>query len=162
MYFVYTMEDLATRETLTLRFTMLTLGIGALLALILSAVGLFAVLSYVVAQRTHAIGVRMALGAQAGRVQRIVLMRGTRVVAVGVSAGPLGAFWGTRTLSALLFGVEPLDPTTFVAMSAGVLGVGLLATARRRRARCRHRPSVGRASKPTATCQIQKPSAIAA
>ena len=84
MYRVYTMAGLAKRSMVQLSFTMLTLGVVSVLALILGAVGLYGVLSYVVAQRTREIGVRMALGAEASRVRRMVVAQGARVVAIGV------------------------------------------------------------------------------
>jgi ABC-type antimicrobial peptide transport system permease subunit len=98
------------------------------LALILGAVGLYGVLSYVVAQRTREIGVRMALGAEAGRVRRMVVAQGARVVAAGVALGVAAALAGTRALGNLLFGVQAVDALTFVAMSASMIAIGLLAS----------------------------------
>ena len=98
------------------------------LALILGAVGLYGVLSYVVAQRTREIGVRMALGAEAGRVRRMVVLQGVRVVGVGIGVGLAVALGATRALSSLLFGVGPLDPVTFGAVAAAMAAVGLLAS----------------------------------
>ena len=89
-----------------LSFTMLTLGIVSTLALILGAVGLYGVLSYVVAERTREIGVRMALGAEAGQVRRMVVAQGVRVVIVGVAIGIGVALASTRALGSLLFGVR--------------------------------------------------------
>jgi predicted permease len=128
MYRVYTMASLARRTMLDLSFTMLLLGIVSALALILGSVGLYGVLSYVVAERTREIGVRMALGAEAGQVQRMVIAQGARVVAIGVGIGIVVALTATRALSTLLFGVAPLDAPTFVAMSASMVGVALLAS----------------------------------
>ena len=128
MYRVYTMSELARDSTIAVSFTMLTLGIAATLALILGAVGLYGVLSYVVAQRTREIGVRMALGAEAGRVRRMVVAQGTRVVAIGVAIGIGVAVASTRALDSLLFGVDALDAVTFVGMSAAMLAIGLVAS----------------------------------
>jgi putative ABC transport system permease protein len=128
MYRVYTMAELARDSMMQLSFTLLTLGIVSALALILGAVGLYGVLSYVVAQRTREIGVRMALGAEAGRVRRMVVAQGARVVAVGVVIGVAVALAGTRALGSLLFGVQAVDVLTFVAMSASMIGIGLLAS----------------------------------
>ena len=128
MYRVFTMEGLARDSTITLSFTMLTLGIVATLALILGAVGLYGVLSYVVAQRTREIGVRMALGAEAGRVRRMVVAQGARVVVVGVIIGVGVAIASTRALESLLYGVKALDLPTFIGMSLSMLLIGLLAS----------------------------------
>jgi ABC-type antimicrobial peptide transport system permease subunit len=128
VYREYTMEFLARRSMVQLSFTMLTLGVVSALALILGAVGLYGVLSYVVAQRTREIGVRMALGAEAGRVRRMVVAQGARVVAAGVALGVAAALAGTRALGNLLFGVQAVDALTFVAMSASMIAIGLLAS----------------------------------
>jgi putative ABC transport system permease protein len=128
MYRVYTMAGLAKSSMIQLSFTMLTLGIASSLALILGAVGLYGVLSYVVAQRTREIGVRMALGAEAGAVRRMVVAQGARVIAVGVTIGVAVALMSTRALDSLLFGVKALDAPTFVWMSASMVAVGLLAS----------------------------------
>src|SRR5215813_12811324 len=92
MYRVYTMAGLARRSMLDLSFTMLLLGIVSTLALILGAVGLYGVMSYVVAERTREIGVRMALGAESGQVRQMVVMQAARVVALGVLIGIAVAF----------------------------------------------------------------------
>ncbi len=128
MYRVFTMARLIEDSMLQLSFTLLTLGIASLLALTLGAVGLYAVLSYVVDERTREIGVRMALGARATQVRAMVVGQGVRVVGVGVAIGVLVAFAGTRALSSLLFGVQPLDVATFVAMPLVMVLVGLLAS----------------------------------
>jgi predicted permease len=128
MYREYTMARLAADSMVDLSFTMLTLGVVSLLALVLGAVGLYGVLSYIVAERTREIGVRMALGAKAGEVRRMVVAQGGRVVVVGVVLGILVALAATRALGSLLFGVAALDLTTFVATTGAMLGVGLLAS----------------------------------
>ncbi|HUF69895.1 MAG TPA: ABC transporter permease [Longimicrobiales bacterium] len=128
MYRVYTMAGLAAASMVQLSFTMLALGITSVLALILGTVGLYGVLSYVVAERTREIGVRMALGAEAKSVQRMVVGQGIRVVIIGVVIGVLVARASTRALSSLLFGVEAADLATFVGMSGAMLLVGLLAS----------------------------------
>ena len=128
MYRIFTMAGLAADSMVQLSFTMLTLGVTSVLALILGTVGLYGVLSYVVAQRTREIGVRMALGAEARRVRRMVVMEGARVVLVGVVTGILAALATTRVLGSLLFGVGANDAMTFVGMSGAMLVVGLLAS----------------------------------
>jgi predicted permease len=128
MYRVYTMAYLIEDSMTQLSFTLLTLGIASLLALILGAVGLYAVLSYVVDERTREIGVRMALGARAAQVRAMVVGQGVRVVAIGVVTGVLVALAGTRVLSSLLFGVNPNDVATFIAMPLVMLLIGLIAS----------------------------------
>jgi len=128
MYRVYTMAGLARDSMVQLSFTMLTLGIAAGLALILGAGGLYGVLSYVVAERTREIGVRMALGARAEEVRRLVVRQGARVVAVGVVLGLAVAGASTRVLGSLLYGIRPLDAGTFVAMSVAMVLTGLFAS----------------------------------
>jgi ABC-type antimicrobial peptide transport system permease subunit len=128
MYRDFTMARLAADSMVDLSFTMLTLGIVSLLALILGAVGLYGVLSYIVAERTREIGVRMALGAKAGEVRRMVVAQGGRVVVLGVVIGVVVAIGVTRALGSLLFGVAALDAATFLAMTATMVFVGLLAS----------------------------------
>src|SRR5690606_38588322 len=111
-----------------LRFTLLTLSMAALLALVLGAVGLYGVLSYIVAERTREIGVRMALGARAPQVRGMVVAEGARVLGAGVVVGLLAALASTRALGSLLHGVQPIDPPTFAAMALAMLAVGLLAS----------------------------------
>jgi len=128
VYREFTMEFLARRSMIQLSFTTLTLGIVSALALILGAVGLYGVLSYVVAQRTREIGVRMALGATAPVVRRQVVTQGTRVVLVGVVIGLGAALASTRLLGTLLYDVKAVDPLVFAAMSVMMIGMGLLAS----------------------------------
>lgn len=128
MYRVYTMAGLAADSMVQLSFTLLTLGITSLLAIILGAVGLCGVLSNVVAERRREIGIRMALGAEAGRVQRMVVTQGARVVAIGVVIGIAVAIWTTRALGSLLFGIGALDTATFLAMAAFMILIGVVAS----------------------------------
>jgi putative ABC transport system permease protein len=128
MYRAYTMSFLAARSMRDLSFTTLTLTLVSALALILGVVGLYAALSYVVAERTREIGVRMALGAQPDSVRRMVVLQGGQVVAAGVAAGLIAALFSTRALGRLLFGVETFDLPTFAGVSAGMLLTGLMAS----------------------------------
>jgi putative ABC transport system permease protein len=128
MYRTFTMAGLAEDSMVPLTFMALALGIASVLAMVLGAVGLYGVLSYVVAQRTREIGVRMALGAEASRVRRMVVAQGARVVLTGVGVGIAVAAATTRALESMLFGVEPADVTTFAAMSAGMVLVGMVAS----------------------------------
>jgi predicted permease len=128
VYREFTMEFLAQRSMVGLSFTTLTLGALSALALVLGAVGLYGVLSYVVTQRTREIGVRMALGATAAAVRRQVVFQGTRVVLVGAIIGVAAAFATTRWLANLLFEVKPVDATAFAGMSAMMIVIGMLAS----------------------------------
>jgi hypothetical protein len=128
VYREFTMEYLARRSMLQLSFTMLTLGVVASLALLLGAIGLYGVLSYVVAERTREIGLRMALGATAGAVRRMVVSQGARVVIWGVVIGIAAAFASTRLLGSLLYGVNAVDPIVFAAMALVMIGIGVLAS----------------------------------
>jgi ABC-type lipoprotein release transport system permease subunit len=127
MYRVYTMAGLAAGSMIELSFTVLTLGVVSALALFLGALGLYGVLSFAVAERTREIGVRMALGASAAAVRRMVVGQGARVVAAGIGIGLAAALGATRALSGLLFGVAAVDGATFLAMATLVLAVGGLA-----------------------------------
>jgi putative ABC transport system permease protein len=128
MYRVFTLARLARDSMVDLSFTMLTLGLAALLALVLGAVGLYSVLWYVVAERTREIGVRMALGARAAQVRRMVVGHGIRVVAIGVGVGAMAAGLLARALQSLLFEVRAVDAGTFAAMSAAMVAIGLVAS----------------------------------
>jgi ABC-type antimicrobial peptide transport system permease subunit len=122
------MEFLVQRSMVQLSFTMLTLGVISALAMMLGAIGLYGVLSYVVAERTREIGVRMALGATAAGVQRLVVSQGAKVVLVGAAVGAGAALASTRLLDALLYEVSAVDPVVFVAMSITIIGIGMLAS----------------------------------
>ncbi|HYK35051.1 ABC transporter permease [Alloacidobacterium sp.] len=105
----------------------LLLGGSGIFALILTAIGLFGVISYVVSQRTHEIGVRMAMGARRGDVLRLVVRQGLLITIIGLAIGLGGAFAATQLLSSLLYGIRPNDPATLVGVSLGLTGVALLA-----------------------------------
>jgi putative ABC transport system permease protein len=122
------MEFLAQRSMVQLTFTMLTLGVVSALAMLLGAIGLYGVLSYVVAERTREIGVRMALGATASAVRRMVVSQGARVVLVGAVVGVVVALASTRLLTTLLFEVEAVNVAVFAAMTLAMIAIGLLAT----------------------------------
>jgi predicted lysophospholipase L1 biosynthesis ABC-type transport system permease subunit len=128
MYRDFTMQGLVRDSMMQLSFTLLTLGMASALALLLGAVGLYGVLSYIVAERAREIGVRMALGARAVQVRSMIVAQGVRVVVAGLAIGMLAAFASTRSLGGLLFGVQPLDAATFIAMPMAMLLVGLLAS----------------------------------
>ena len=109
------------------RHQAMLIGAFALLATALASVGLAGVVAYAVAERGHELGVRQALGADAGDVVRLVLGEGVRLVAMGVPVGLLLAAAGSRLLRSLLFGVEPLDPLTYAAVGLGLAAIALLA-----------------------------------
>ncbi len=127
IYSVQTMDEVLTGSLAARRLSMILLGIFAALALILSCVGIYGVISHVVGQRTHEIGVRMALGAQRRDVMRLVLGEGARMALMGVAAG-VAAAWGlTRLMEDELFGVTAHDPLTFAAVAILLTLVALLA-----------------------------------
>ncbi len=103
------------------------LAIFAALALTLSGIGIYSVISYAMSQRVQEIGIRMALGAQPGQVLRLVLMQGARMIAAGVAIGLAGAFAVMRSLAKLLFGVRSADPATFAAVAVALCCIALLA-----------------------------------
>jgi putative ABC transport system permease protein len=113
---VRTMDQVISRSTESRRFNLSLLSSFAALALILAAIGIYAVLAYSVTKRTHEIGVRMALGARGGDVLRLVLGQGLRVTAIGIVFGVAGALGLTRFLRSLLYEVQSTDPPTFAAV----------------------------------------------
>ncbi len=124
---VNTMEQLVAQSVAQRRFGMFLVGIFAALALVLAVVGIYGVVSYSVAQRTNEIGVRMALGASATDVLKMVLKNGMTLALIGVGAGLVGAFVLTRVMAAMLFDVKPTDAATFAIVSVGLILVALLA-----------------------------------
>jgi len=122
------MREIVSDSVVRLSFTMMALGVSAFVALILGAVGLYGVLSYLVTQRTQEIGVRIALGAEASQVRSMVVKQGTRLAVVGIVVGLLGAAGLTRLLQGMLFDVQPMDPLTFGAMAGVMILVGMLAS----------------------------------
>ena len=124
---VRTMDQVFAAAISQERFQALLLGLFAALALVLACVGLYGVISYAVAQRTHEIGVRMALGAQPFDVLRLVLRQGMALTFAGLIVGIGVGLIATRVLSDLLYGVTPRDPLTFVGVPALLLLVALLA-----------------------------------
>jgi predicted permease len=124
---VHTLEEAIDRSVSTRRFTGVLLVAFAGFALLLASIGLFGVMARNVAARLREFGIRMALGAQPGQVERLVLRRGWRLVLIGAVIGTAGAAGVTRVLRGLLFEVEPLDPATFAATLAVLSAVTLLA-----------------------------------
>jgi len=119
---VRSMEDVIAGETASRRGQLQVLGVFAVVAILLSAVGIYGLLAYTVSQRSQEIGVRLALGADPARVGRMILADGMRLAVFGIVPGVVGAYAAARGMSALLFGVAPGDPATFAA----AVGVALL------------------------------------
>jgi putative ABC transport system permease protein len=124
---INTMDALLARAVSQPRFNLLLLAIFAGLALLLAAVGIYGVMSYLVTQRTHEIGVRVALGAQTHDVIKLVVRQGMALALTGVVIGLIAAFGLTRLIKNLLFGVSATDPVTFSMIAILLSGVALLA-----------------------------------
>jgi putative ABC transport system permease protein len=124
---VMTMEQRLAKSVASSRFVMLLLGVFSILALVLAAVGIYGVMSYLVTQRTQEIGVRMALGAQKRHVLKLVVGKGMVLAVIGIAIGLAGSLSLTRLMRSLLFEVTPTDWLTFVITSLVLLTVALLA-----------------------------------
>jgi len=122
-----TMDTLVARSMSKRSFTMMLLGIAAAMALFLSVVGLYGVISYVVGQRRGEIAIRMALGAEAAQVSRMVVGQSIRLAALGVAIGVLAALVSTRVLQSLLFGVSPTNPVLIASAALVLLAVAAAA-----------------------------------
>ena len=122
------MQQALTLSVSQPRFDTMLLGLFAAIALLLAAVGIYGLIAYWVAQRTHEIGVRMALGAERADVVRMVTGQGARLAATGIALGLAGALVLTRLLKTMLFGIGVTDAPTFVASAGGLLLIVLLAT----------------------------------
>jgi len=125
---VSTMEKIRSHSIAQPRLTALLLSVFASLALVLASVGIYGVMAYSVTQRTHEMGLRMALGASVGDVLSLVVRQGLWLAALGIVIGLAGAFALTRGLERFLWGVKPTDPATFVAVSLLLAGVALAAS----------------------------------
>jgi hypothetical protein len=123
-----TMRNVVAASMADTSFTMVLLGIASIVALVLGAVGIFGVITYVVSQRTKEIGVRMAMGADPVTVRAMVVRQGMAVAAVGIVLGLLGSYALTGLMTGLLHGVSPTDPLTFGAVSAGLALVAAVAS----------------------------------
>ena len=124
---IATMQALVDNSVATRRVTLILLASFSGLALVLAAIGIYGVISYSVAQRTHEIGIRMALGAERGGVLRMILAQGAKIAGAGVAIGIALSFGLTRLMANLLFSVSAADPVTFAAVAIALILVALLA-----------------------------------
>jgi putative ABC transport system permease protein len=122
------LEAVARASAAATSFTMAVLGAASLVALLLGLVGIYGVVSYVVAQRTREIGVRMALGATEGSVRRMVVLQGVGLAGIGIGAGLIIAIWASRLMDSLLYGVSSHDPVTYGLVAVTLLTVAALAS----------------------------------
>jgi len=127
LYQVHTLDYYYSKSMARTSFTLVMLALAGGMALLLGIVGLYGVIAYSVSQRTHEIGIRMALGAQKRDVLNLVVKGGMCLTVIGVGVGVAGALALTRFLSSLLYGVKPTDPLTFAVVSLVLTGVALLA-----------------------------------
>jgi len=125
---VRTMEQIASDSIAPRRLSVVLLGAFAGIALVLASIGMYGVMSYLVTQRTHEIGVRMALGAQRGDVLRMILKRGAMLVIAGTAIGLVLALFGTRALGSMLYGVSAFDISTFTVVTLVLGAIALLAS----------------------------------
>ena len=125
---VQTLEEIQVSSMTETSFALVMLGIAASVALLIGMVGIYGVVAYAAAQRTREIGVRMALGAQIGDVRKMFLRHGLWLTIIGIAIGIGIALMLTRVMSAFLFGVGPMDPITYAAVSAVLAGMTLVAT----------------------------------
>jgi predicted permease len=128
VYDIRTMQERLHDSMARQRFATVMLGAFAAFALLLAAVGVYGVISYLVSQGTHDIGVRMALGAQRGNILRLVTRQGMELAGIGIAAGLIGALALTRVMAGLLFGISTTDAVTFSAVAVILAGVALVAT----------------------------------
>jgi len=127
VYAVRSMEEVVARSMAERRFALEVLGFFAVIALLLASIGIYGVMAYTFSQRTHEIGIRIALGAQRKHILRMALGAGMVLVAFGLAAGLFGALLLTQFLRSMLFAVKPTDPITFIAIAALLTAVALLA-----------------------------------
>jgi putative ABC transport system permease protein len=127
VYNIKTMEQIVDESLSAKRLAMVMLGFFAFGALLLAAIGIYAVMSYSVTSRSHEIGIRMALGAQPGDILRLIIRQGLVLTLIGVGLGLAGAFALTRAMTEILYGVEATDPLTFGGLSLLLSLVAFLA-----------------------------------
>ena len=124
---VQTIEEYMALPLFPARTVGWLLGVSGILAVMMTAIGLFGVIAYVVSQRTHEIGVRMALGARQSDVLKMVMGQGLRLTAIGLGIGLVAALAAARLLSPLLYGIGANDPATMAAVAVGLAAIALSA-----------------------------------
>jgi predicted permease len=124
---VRSMEEVVVRSTARQDFNMLLLSIFGGSALILAAIGIYGLMAYSVQQRTQEIGIRMAMGADRGRITKMVVWQGMRLTIIGVVVGVAAAFWLAKLVASLLYGVKQWDPLVFISVPLVLSGVALFA-----------------------------------
>jgi putative ABC transport system permease protein len=122
------LAELVSQSVSRPRFYTMILGVFAAIALILAAVGIYGVISYAVSLRTRELGIRIALGASGRQVSGLVLQQGVSLALAGVVIGGAGAYWLTRLLAKLLFGVSATDPLTFLGVAGLLTGIAAIAS----------------------------------
>jgi predicted permease len=122
-----TLNEMVSASLAERRFSMEMVGLFALTALLLAGLGIYGVISYIVNERTHEIGIRLALGAESGNILRMVLRQGLRLALAGAAVGLVCALIVSRSMAGLLYGVRPADPLTFVGVALLLIGVAILA-----------------------------------
>jgi putative ABC transport system permease protein len=127
IYNIRTMDEIRGESVAPQRLNLILLSLFAGIAFVLAIVGIYGVMSYAVTQRTHEIGIRMAIGAQPRDVFRMILGQGMFLTVIGLVIGLLGAFGLTRLMGAMLFAIKPTDPLTFTAVALLLAGVALIA-----------------------------------
>lgn len=127
VFAVKTMDQVLSEATAPRRFNMIIMSVFASVALMMAGIGLYGVMAYSVTERTHEIGIRIALGAQVGNILRMVVGQGLVLALIGVAVGLTGAFALTRLMTSLLYGVSATDPITFIGVAVLLVVVALLA-----------------------------------
>jgi ABC-type antimicrobial peptide transport system permease subunit len=127
VYNVATLSERMSKDSAETRSYGLLLTLFAALALLLAAVGIYGIMSYWVSQRTREMGIRLSFGARPADLHRLVMGEGVRLALAGIAAGATGAVLLTRSMTSLLFGVKPFEPSLFAALAAGLTAVVILA-----------------------------------
>jgi putative ABC transport system permease protein len=127
LFEVKTLTDHMKLALFPAKVAAMVLGVFGFVALMLAAIGVYGITSYAVAQRTHEIGVRLALGAQLNDVLRLILRHGLMLTIIGAAIGMFGAYLATRAITSVLYGVSATDPLTFGLVSLLLIGVALIA-----------------------------------